>query len=57
MNTYRIAATTRAGDYIETEITASNMLALVQPMVFELQVQHKVAIDDIVANFAYEDTE
>lgn len=48
MNTYRIAATTRAGDYIETEITSSNMLALVQPMVFELQVQHKVAIDDIV---------
>jgi hypothetical protein len=48
MNTYRIAATTRAGHYIETEITASNMLALVQPMVFELQVQHKVAIDDVV---------
>ena len=48
MNVYRIAAPTRAGDFIQTEITASNMLALVQPMVFELQVQHKVAIDDIV---------
>jgi len=48
MKTYKIAATTRAGHYIETEITASNMLALVQPMVFELQVQHKVAIDDVV---------
>jgi len=48
MNIYRIAATTRSGDFIQTEITASNMLALVQPMVFELQVQHKVAIDDIV---------
>lgn len=48
MNTYKIAITTRAGQFIETEITASNMLALVQPMVFELQVQHKVAIDDVV---------
>jgi hypothetical protein len=48
MNVYRIAATTRFGDYIETEITASNMLALVQPMVYELAVEHKVAIDDIV---------
>jgi len=48
MNTYRIAATTRSGDYIETEITASNMLALVQPMVYELAVEHKVAIDDVV---------
>lgn len=48
MNIYRIAATTRAGQFIETEITASSMLALVQPMAFELQVQHKVAIDDVV---------
>ncbi len=48
MNTYSIAATTRAGDYIETEITASNMLALVQPMVYELAVEHKTCIDDIV---------
>jgi hypothetical protein len=48
MNVYKIAATTRSGDYIETEITASNMLALVQPMVYELAVEHKVAIDDIV---------
>lgn len=48
MNTYRIAATTRAGDYIETQITASNMLALVQPMVYEFAVEHKTCIDDIV---------
>ncbi len=48
MNVYKIAATTRAGHYIETQITASNMLALVQPMVFELQVQHKTCIDDVV---------
>lgn len=48
MNTYKIAATTRAGDYIETEITASNMLALVQPMVYELAVEHKTCIDDVV---------
>jgi len=48
MKTYKIAATTRAGDYIETEITASNMLALVQPMVYELAVEHKTCIDDIV---------
>jgi len=48
MNIYRIAATTRTGQYIHTEITASNMLALVQPMVYELAVEHKVAIDDVV---------
>jgi len=48
MNTYKIAATTRTGDFIQTEITASNMLALVQPMVYELAVEHKVAIDDVV---------
>jgi hypothetical protein len=48
MNLYKIAATTRAGRYIETQITASNMLALVQPMVYELAVEHKTAIDDVV---------
>ena len=48
MNIYRIAATTRAGDFIQTEIAASNMLALVQPMVYEFAVEHKTAIDDIV---------
>jgi len=48
MNIYRIAATTRAGDFIQTEITASNMLALVQPMVYELAVEHKTCIDDVV---------
>jgi hypothetical protein len=48
MNTYKIAATTRSGDFIQTEITASNMLSLVQPMVYELAVEHKVAIDDVV---------
>jgi hypothetical protein len=48
MNVYRIAATTRAGNYIETEISATSMLALVQPMVYELAVEHKTAIDDVV---------
>lgn len=48
MNIYRIACTTRAGNYIETEITASSMLALVQPFVYELAVEHKTAIDDVV---------
>jgi hypothetical protein len=48
MNKYRIGLTTKQGNYLETEITASNMLALVQPMVYELAVEHKVAIDDVV---------
>lgn len=47
MNIYRIAATTRTGDYIETEITASNMLVLVQPLVYELAIEHKISFDDV----------
>lgn len=48
MNTYRIAATTRTGQFIETEITASSMVGLIQPLAYQLAVQHSTAIDDVV---------
>jgi len=48
MNTYKIAATTRAGDYIETEITAKNIWQMMQSFMYQLAVQHNAGVDDIV---------
>ncbi len=47
MNKYKIGLTTKQGNYLETEITATNMLGLVQPLVYELSVEHKIVFDDV----------
>jgi hypothetical protein len=48
MNKYKVGLTTKQGNYLETEITATNMLGLVQPLAYQLAVQHSTAIDDVV---------
>ena len=48
MKKFKVACTTRAGQYIETEIAAKNMLDLIQPLVYQLAVEHRTAIDDLV---------
>jgi hypothetical protein len=48
MNKYKIGLTTKQGHYLEIEITAPNMLDLVQPLVYELAVEHKIVFDDVV---------
>lgn len=48
MNTYKISLTTRTGQFIETEITAKNMIDMLQSLVYQLKVEHRATIDDVV---------
>lgn len=48
MKTYKIGLTTRTGQFIETEIAAKNMIDMLQPLAYQLAVQHSTAIDDVV---------
>jgi hypothetical protein len=48
MNTYRIAATTRAGDFIQTEFRAETMSEVVKMIIYELAVGHGAQFNDVV---------
>ena len=48
MKTYRIACTTRAGNYIERDADASNMTGAIEAFIYELALNHQTFMDDVV---------
>ena len=48
MKPFRIACTTRAGNYIETETTASNMTGAIESFIYELGIVHQTFMADVV---------
>jgi hypothetical protein len=48
MKQFRIACTTRAGSYIETEITASDMTGAIESFIYELGIAHQTFMADVV---------
>ena len=48
MKTYNLACTTRAGDFIETEISASNMTGAIEAFIYELALTHQVLMSEDV---------
>jgi hypothetical protein len=48
MKTYKLACTTRAGDFIETEISASNMTGAIEAFIYELALTHQVLMSEDV---------
>ena len=48
MRDYKIACTTRAGQYIETETSASNMTSAIEAFIYELALTHQVLMSEDV---------
>jgi hypothetical protein len=48
MRTYKLACTTRAGDFIETETAAANMVGAIEAFIYELCLNHATYMDDVV---------
>ena len=48
MKKFKIACTTRAGNYIETEITASDMTGAIESFIYELGIVHQTFMADVV---------
>lgn len=48
MRTYTIAATTRAGNYIETQTSATSMTGAIEAFIYELALTHQTLMDDVV---------
>jgi hypothetical protein len=48
MKKYRIACTTRTGDYIETEQSAFGMTGAIEAFIYDLALTHQVLMDDVV---------
>ena len=48
MKSYRIACTTRAGQYIETETSATNMTSAIEAFIYELALTHQVLMSEDV---------
>jgi hypothetical protein len=48
MKSYKIACTTRAGQYIETETSASNMTGAIEAFIYELALTHQVLMSEDV---------
>lgn len=48
MKTYRIACTTRTGNFIETETSAINMTGAIESFIYELALTHQTMMDDVV---------
>lgn len=48
MRTYTIAATTREGNYIETQTGAASMTGAIEVFIYELALTHQTVMDDVV---------
>ena len=48
MKSYRIACTTRAGQYIETQTSATNMTGAIETFIYELALTHQVLMSEDV---------
>jgi hypothetical protein len=48
MKTYKLACTTRKGDFIETENSAANMTGAIEAFIYELGLSHATYMDDVV---------
>ena len=48
MKNYKLACTTRKGDFIETENTATNMVGAIEAFIYELGLNHATYMDDVV---------
>jgi hypothetical protein len=48
MKSYKLACTTRAGHYIETETSASNMTGAIEAFIYELALTHQVLMSEDV---------
>ena len=48
MKSYKLACTTRAGDYIETQTSATNMTGAIEAFIYELALTHQIYMDDVV---------
>jgi hypothetical protein len=48
MKKYKIACTTRAGDYIEAEQSASGIISAIGAFIYDLALTHQVLMDDVV---------
>ena len=48
MKNYKLACTTRKGDFIETESTATNMTGAIEAFIYEIGLNHATYMDDVV---------
>jgi len=48
MKLFKLACTTRAGDFIETETSATNMTGAIEAFIYELGLMHSTYMDDVV---------
>jgi isoaspartyl peptidase/L-asparaginase-like protein (Ntn-hydrolase superfamily) len=48
MKTYQIACTTRAGNYIETQASATSMTGAIESFIYDLAINHLTLMDDVV---------
>lgn len=48
MKSYKIAASTKTGKYIETEQTGTNMLSAIEGFIYSLAIDHQTVFDDVV---------
>jgi hypothetical protein len=48
MRTYTIAATTRTGDYIQTETSATSMTGAIENFIYDLAIGHATLMEEVV---------
>jgi hypothetical protein len=48
MKTYTIAATTRAGGYIQTETSAASMTGAIENFIYDLAIGHATLMEEVV---------
>jgi hypothetical protein len=48
MKTYTIAATTRTGNYIQTETSATSMTGAIENFIYDLAISHATLMEEVV---------
>lgn len=48
MKTFKIAISTKAGNYIETEQAGTNMLNAIEGFIYSLAIEHQTMFDEVV---------
>jgi hypothetical protein len=48
MKTYTIAATTRTGNYIQTQTSATSMTGAIESFIYDLAIGHATLMEEVV---------
>lgn len=48
MKSYKIAVSTKSGNYIETEQSGTNMLNAIEGFIYPLAIEHQTMFDEVV---------